>query len=713
MGEPVSNQNFIFAVLVDPPASQPATFFKSNFWQSSASISKKEQDLDMMPPPETSMVPMASRRPSINLPSTSEMHSPPLHTFKQEYVDDNSQGSLIEQERYRHLSESSLDVHHGDSNMSMINENSMMSHLNENSNISVGNEDSVDVITRRNSLSQHSMNNDDSVDVIVRSKSMSRTMSSVCENSMECNSNISVVNEDTTCSTSLHPNINEGTILQQHLLPSSTPSTPTMEKVIDLRMKMPMATVADLVNTSAPSMAALQRFGIVENSTAPLPTQSAQSVENYLNKIEAKPSMVPLVNPTGLLMKNDLSQKMTRLISTEQDVYQAQKLQVINGQNCNLVNSNTQTLLNLGNPPMGREPVYLNSTRPLLSNTTQNEIVNIVAKSESAIVPENTITDQTHSLTPAITSLATALERSVPTPINTEKLDALVNSTVESHLSPSRTNTSPKDVHLNNSMASNATLVTSSNSRGDMMLSPQDVLINPQNNLMVPPMINTRMTSPVLGSQDMTNSHQSSNVSSVVILNSQISPSLMCRNSTNLQQDSLLSTSGLNMCPPTPVEMPTTLTSPQQNLIVTNVAQGSSLHSPMSALVNEPEKAVLLKAAADLLETQKKISELGTTLPSVMTTSTNTNMDQLHTADNFIQQQFSNPCSALNPSIIEKEQKSDFLLPIPVKDITNVTSQNDKKNEDRMIPQSFTSLTENELINFINPSCFDQGNNFQ
>lgn len=667
-----------------------------------------------MPPPETNMVPMASRRPSINLSSTSEMHSPPLHTFKQEYMDENSQGSLIEQERYRHLSESSLDVHHGDSNISMINENSMMSHVNENSNISVGNEDSVDVMVHRNSLSQHSINNDDTVDVIMHSNSMSQQISSMCENSMDCNSNISVVNDDTSCSNSLHPNITDGNMLQQQtvLLNSSSPSTSTMEKVIDLRMKMPMATVADLVNTTAPSMAALQRFGIVEHSTAPLPTQSAQSVENYLNKIEAKPSMIPMTNPTGLLMKNDLSEKMTQLLDAEQDIYRTQKLQVINEQNCDLVNSSAHTLLNLCSP-VRRQPVFLSSTRPLLSSSTQNEVVSIIAKSESAVVPENALSNQTSCLTPTITSLATSLGGNILTPSNTEKLDALVNSTVESHLSPSQTNTSPKDVLINNSISS-MTLVTSSNARPDVMLTSQNVLIASQNNLIGPPMINTRMTSPILGSQDITNSHSSTNVTSDVILNSQISPSLMCRNASNLQ-DSLLSSSGMNLCQPTPVEsplLPANLTSSQQNLLVTGVAQRSSLHSPISAaLANEPENAVLLKAAVDLLETQKKISELGTTLPPVIKAPSN-NIDQMQTTDSFVHQQFSSACSTLNSSIIEKEHKSEFILPIPVKDIGNVAAHNEKKNEDRMIPQSFTSLTENELINFINPSCFDQGNNF-
>lgn len=674
-----------------------------------------------MPPPETSMVPMASRRPSINLPSTSDMPSPPLHSFKQEYMDENSQGSLIEQERYRHLSESSLDVHHGDSNMSMINENSMMSHVNENSNISVGNEDSVDVTVGRNSLSQHSLNNDDtSVDVIMRSNSLSsRPISSICESSMECNSNLSIVSEDTNCSTSLHSSITNSNILQKHssLLGVASASSSTMEKVIDLRMKIPMS-VAELVNTTAPSMAALQRFGIVQDSTAPLPTQSGQSVENYLNRLEAKPSMMPMANSSGLLMKSDFEpEKITRLLASAHEEYQTQKMQIINEQNCGLLSTSTQQgLLNLGASVLGREPVFLSSTRPILSNSTQHEVASIVAKSESAVVPENTISAQANSLSPAITNLATSLDRSVPTPINTEKLDALVNSTVESHLSPSRTNTSPKDVLMNNTIC-NINMMGTSNTCNEILLTSQNILLNSQNNLMVPPRINTRMPSPILG-QEISNSHTSPNVTTDVILNSQISPSLMCQSGTNLQQDPLLSTSGINLCPQTSVEpsplLSTSLNAPQQGMLGPNVLPGSNLTSPISAvtLVNEPEKAVLLKAAVDLLETQKKISELGNTLPSVMTSPTNTGIGHIQGTETFVTQQFTGACSANLNSVMDKEQKSDYMLPIPVKDMTNVSAQNDKKNEDRMIPQSFTSLTENELINFINPSCFDQGNNF-
>ncbi|KAG5878491.1 hypothetical protein JTB14_010276 [Gonioctena quinquepunctata] len=227
------------SVLAEPTSSsQPTTFFKSNFWQ--PPVNKREQDLDMMPPPESSLVPTTTRRPSISMPSTSDMHSPPPHPLKQEYIDENSEGSIADQERYRHLSESSLDAHHGDSNISAINENSMdvlnqnsmMSHMNENSNISVGNEDSVEMMVRRNSLRRPSLSNDDSVDLMIHSKSLSRQVSSICESSLDCaNSNMSAINDDDSscCSTSMHTRISDRPILT-HTMPLSSTQLPQWTK---------------------------------------------------------------------------------------------------------------------------------------------------------------------------------------------------------------------------------------------------------------------------------------------------------------------------------------------------------------------------------------------------------------------------------------------------------------------------------------------------
>uniref|UniRef100_A0A6P7FP88 Nuclear factor of activated T-cells 5 n=2 Tax=Diabrotica virgifera virgifera TaxID=50390 RepID=A0A6P7FP88_DIAVI len=603
------------------PPHQPPTFFKRTFWQSNMSISKREQDLDMMPPPESSMVPISTRRPSINLPSTSDSHSPTLHSLKPEYIDESSQGSIIEQERYRHMSESSLDAHHGDSNMSMINENSMMSHINENSNISVGNEDSID---------------------LVRGDCMSR-VTNICESSLDCgDSNMSIINEGSTCSN----------VLPSTPLLADQNST-SMEKVMDLRMKMPTVTVADLVNTTAPSIAALQTFGIMEHPLAPLPNQSAQSVENYLNRIEAKPSLIPLTNPTGLLMKNDISQ----IISTEGGMFP---------------NPKSPTMETCGIPNL-REPMFPSSARPFMSSRTQSEVMNIVAKSESSDVPEQqTSPEQTNAMaSSAITTVVTALDRSVPTPINTERLDALVNSTVESHLSPTRADSSPKHILINNLTS----LVTAAPPK--LMIPTHDVMLNSQASLMVPPMINTTMTTPSLGPAELSN--RSPNLTSEVILNSQISPSLMCRSSSAIPPETLMAPSpNMSLCQ--------TTTAVEQALLSSNSPQQSLLSTPQpveiaATLTTGPENAVLLNAAVDLLQTQKKLSDLGTNLPA--------STSQLTSQAETFTQSFGS-------------------VSIPVKEMVPTTQADMTQNVDRMIPQSFTSLTENELIN---PSCFDQGNN--
>lgn len=160
-------------------------------------------------------------------------------------------------ERYRHLSESSLDVQHGDSNISMMNDNSMdlMGHgmMSDNSNM-------------------HSDNSMDHV-MAARRTSMGRR---ICESSMDVNSQMSSINEDSSCSSVMHCG-NAG-LLQI----TSPPTTADELKVMDLRMKMPMATVADLGCSTAPSMATLRSFGVTEAACGPLPAQSAQSIEQFL-----------------------------------------------------------------------------------------------------------------------------------------------------------------------------------------------------------------------------------------------------------------------------------------------------------------------------------------------------------------------------------------------------------------------------------------------
>lgn len=644
---PVSNQ--------PPPANSP--FLNGMMWP----MSKQEQDVGMMPPPGTNLVPLSQRRSSTNVAMNSpETNSSPLRTMKQEMMDENSQNSVLDPSelrsagRYRHISESSMDVHPGDSNMSMINDNSMdimrqNANINENSNLSLVNENSVEMMMRRNSISRPVPICDSSLDVNVSNSSMS-------------------LNDESTCSTTVH-RLSDGRVFSQGLLGtvpvhneiSNATSTDEL-KVMDLRMKLPMATVADLVNTTAPSMATLQSFGVTEPSSAPLPAQSGHSVESFLS---------------NLVMKNEM--KISQLLkTTEQNLY-AQKI--------------TQVM-----PIQSHISCPVVNDRPL-TNAHQADVLSIVAKSEAAAIGEQ-LNEQTIT-----TTIATTMESSVlPATIIAEKLDAIINCAADTHMqqSPTKLAQSPNNSNL--------------------ILTSQDVMLTAQNSLIVPTVINTtNLTSPGL---PQTAAGTSPNISPDVILNSQISPTLMCRNSTALAQENLLPGNLNTLCHPAQsVDSPllpsqhsaqnnmnllpqVTQTSPHLSPNHPNQQQPhlqseqiNSLQRPLPMAnslnigVTEPEKAILFNAAVDLLETQNKLT-------TILTTQSNTNMlappmIQIQAENSFIPQ-YSTTTNTVTAVMTSKEFQ---------------VSQ-DKKNEDRMIPQSLATMTENELMNIINPSCFDQGNNF-
>ncbi|XP_030761123.1 nuclear factor of activated T-cells 5 isoform X2 [Sitophilus oryzae] len=535
-------------------------FFKGAAWTSR----KREHDLDMMPPPESNMVPISSRRSSLSLPSTSDAHSPPLRALKQEYIDENSQSSLPDpleihsHERYRPISESSLDVNH-DSNISMINDNSidmlhhnpLMAHLNDNSNLSV-NEDSVEMVRR----------------------------SSMCESA-------------------------EATVVHS-MVSEVPPSTLTMmvDKGMDLRMKQSLnATVTDYV-TNASSMATLKSFGI-EPTSAPLPTQSAQSVENYLTKIESKPSLIP--------GENIPSTSFSPIKNT------AEKTEMMS---CTALTSA------LGPAPPSTQSVFLPTMQqPFVSEATTTSTI---AKSEAAAIAEQTLSGTT----------------------NTSNTNTTITSTLEGSISTSI----------------NAPIE-------EIFKSSQNVLLTTEPPMLVPPPpINSTIASPVL------QGHHSPEI----MMNPQMSTGMLmdpavCQ-ASNVVTDASILPSPMTVAP-----------------LMPSVTTRES-----STLLNaEPEKAVLLEAAADLFKTQKKINEL-TTAQSIMSLTPSVTESAVLSMPNCYVQSY-------NSSIAMSKTLSEH-MPMPVKDAISAEQSDNKKNEDRIMAQAFTSLSENDLIDFINPSCFDQGN---
>lgn len=661
------------SVEAPPPVSnQPTTnasFLNGMMWPS---MSKQEQDVGMMPPPGTSLVPLSQRRSSTNVAMTTDATSPPLRTMKQELMDENSQNSVLDQNeirssRYRHISESSLDVHPGDSNMSMINENSMdimrqNQNINENSNLSIVNENSVEMMVRRNSLNGRPV--------------------PICESSMDVNvsnSNMSIADES-TCNSTVHHLGDSRVFSSQGLLTTMHPEITTASadelKVMDLRMKLPMATVADLVNTTAPSMATLQSFGVTEASSAPLPAQSGHSVESFLTNLETNKMQAQgralIESVRDLAMKNEI--KISQLLkTTEQNLYVQKMSQVM--------------------PVQSHIPCPAINDRPLANATHQPDVLSMVAKSEAAAIGEQ-LSEQTIT-----TTIATTMESSVLPTALTEKLDAIINCAADTHMqqSPNKLTRSP--------------------SNPNVLLTTQDVMLNAQNPLIVPPVINTSITSPNL---PQTASGTSPNISPDVILNSQISPTLMCRNSSAMTQENMLPGNLNNLCHATAQNVDnamhgtpqgnmtllppvTTQTSPHlsPNPAQLQPEQMNTIQRPILGLpVTEPEKAIIFNAAVDLLETQKKLTTILTTQSSPPNLLDSQPMIQMQAENNFIPQ-YSTATNSPTVCSVMSTKENEFQA-----------NQEAKKNEDRMIPQSLTTMSENELMNIINPSCFDQGNTF-
>ncbi|XP_031351413.1 nuclear factor of activated T-cells 5-like isoform X3 [Photinus pyralis] len=576
-----------------------ATFSNKVIW---SSINKHEQGI--MPPPGTNQMPIAQRRPSIN--TSSEISSPPLNSLKQELMDENSQNSIIDplelhRERYRNLSESSMDVQQGDSNITMINESSM------------------DML-RRSSVSM------DAISQSINENSMNEIM----------RHDVSLVNSSNNC-------ITESNIL----LPTTTTTVRSCTDlpVMDLRMKMPAATVADLALTNAPSMATLQSFGITEATSTPLLAQTAQSIENYLSTIETK-----TVNVESMGFANNALQ-LSQLLSAS---HQTRPTQKISQTQCSVLDS-----------------THLSTIQPHLNTTFHS--------SAPSLLPVRTL---------PLTNDQVLLQQSVLTEnMMQAAMEENIISKLNSALNPRDRNVhSPQDILMETKSALISDATT------------QDILLSATTtspNLLMSPTVNTTLSPTVEQSNLNSTTQNTPNISPDIMLNSQLSPSMMCRTPTALNQDVLLTT----ICQTSPADA--TIISPQA-ASRQHSSESSPVRSPVALsnqLINatEPEKAILLKAAVDLLETQKKLNELETF------TGNNASSIEQVIMNNIL----SSPTRDSNQGN-NMQQRS---VPVAVKDITG-QMQNEKKNADHMIPTGFATMSENELINIINPSCFDQGNNF-
>nr|CAD7267701.1 unnamed protein product [Timema shepardi] len=256
-------------------------------------------------------------------------------------------------------------------------------------------------------------------------------------------------------------------------------------KGIDLRMKptatvLPMATVADLSSTQSPSMATLRRF-VGEDGASSLPTQSAQSVEKFLSRIENKSGSSEhhkILFSTGPLYSTESSKQSSgetgSTLHSQQKTFTDNSISILPTVATVNFQTPSEQRNDLSSMHCSSSIIYTSdtpSTSSLVPNTithNENKLMEDIPKSsehgnlsvphmlpssliETSVGTGNTTmniensTLREHMLapTPLLSTHASRLETLVSSaietqvqqqPSSTERLDALVNSAAESHL---------------------------------------------------------------------------------------------------------------------------------------------------------------------------------------------------------------------------------------------------------------------------------------
>ncbi|XP_077301053.1 nuclear factor of activated T cells 3 [Arctopsyche grandis] len=712
-------------------------------------------DVGMMLPPKAPL-----RRPSLILP---DPHSPPLNNFKTE-AEDSNQGTLMETESSeiisRHLRSGHFKIHN--ENSMDINDNSIDNDHMRTQQIP------SDTVSRDANICMIPHSDKSNVTLIVNESTgdimrISEAEPSVClnENNVEMlirhNDSTNVVKENNVNSyaqsTIMSPQLVTSQLMGEAIKNQINGSTVTCDlmntarhmsqselKVMDLRMK-PENFVTENDN---PSLATIHRFVDTRNK---LPTQTAQSVENYLSNIDNKALLPQNIEKPPL---SAFSQQLALHTHNTDKVMESVAAAIFhstsepNRANLYPTQSSVQQVVLPTVTPMdqlivSKQMLTIPSnimSGPLQDTCTKSEIYNSTCNHVNMTSDKLSTTHQSlmDSQIAGMDVLVPAMHASIiasPTS-STSKLDSLINSSVDSHLSPSHSESSPRH------SPSSHDIILSAHS------SPEIAINNNNNTQQIP--------------QDLIHSHNTNALSPEVILNPQVSPTLMCsQDGALLNSQSLGSAMSQQLLP----NSHNLNESSANNLIImtneqTNQSENMSLMSPqhmINPVVKTPPSTVECMYFNALVSSAMKSSILNSenvqSQPSLMCTQTATGTvnDIRQQSD---QQSLRGPTSQyaanlpFSPQVSTEQYTSQAIIDNAVGNfvsqmkedtttettamnqaVTQAVSQavsqavvfsqvvnqavNQKIKTAGSVPvRELTSISDNELLSYINPSCFDQ-----
>lgn len=645
-------------------------------WESGSAVS-------MMPPPA---VPL--RRPSVILP---DPHSPPLSDFKSELVDESSQGSAIDGET-GDMRNARFNIH---------SENSM--DINDNG------ADGLHIRVRQlplEKISHESIVIDDTAVEILR---LNETANNVCRMS---NAKVVVIKDSNS-----YPNITQD---RQNQIMSSDMRhmSPDELKVMDLRMKP-----GTIGGENDPSLATIRQF---VNSHTKLPAQTGQSVETYLSNIDNKsmlPQSIDITKSTSLVAYPQQLQTMQNQTATDkvmESVAAAIFQNSAEGNNAASLYPQQQQMIITPVTPIDR----LIGTKQL--HETMMQDLPYVNNMMSTTL-DNSKRDQSAQMEALVSSAFRS--NMMSSPPTASKLDSIITSNVENHLSPSHSESSPP-----RRSPSSHDIILSAHSSPDLIINPVSSQIN----------------------QDLIHPHQTNVLSPDIILNPQVSPTMMCPTDGALLNSQPL---GSAISSHNTRESLTIITGNQSNT-------SENMPMIMSPTVKTPPSTVkdmILNAAAEIFTSDKAIDALVTTAIKTANILTNENVQnqppmictqapsgpvvdiqQQNEQPPTTQFPFSSgqiPTEQYTPQAIVDNAVGNFVshmkdesaneTSVMSQAVTQAVSQavsqvfsqavNQAVNQEMKMSNAtpmqtsmgetgiLTTMSDNELLNYINPSCFDQG----
>lgn len=491
-------------------------------WRSNSDVKPKaELDVNMMPPPAPLMS-IGQRRPSASNLILPDPHTPPLTSLKSEIIDESSQGS---ESKYHINNDNSMD------GMEMLRHREIaMRKLEAMNDNSMGNENSMDAMSCQRGFLTHgeeSMHGMHSAQILARS-------------------------------------------LQSSNNPTSQLSPQELKEVMDLRVK---PSVCDLSQAQPSSLAAINQFVAGASNMPP------QSVENFfhMSKMDANTGKLDRLIPSSS-MSQQLQMQTESLIKTDQLIQSvaaavfnplptANSTEVLFPPTESTVPSISQigaSLNQLSEMMPHSENIMQSSgtnlTNQLLANnitaSIANELINESQNSSSNFrqmmeeMPTRTeaaLDSLLNSQTSKDNSLV--MDTSAPNILTstqgTSKLDALVNSTVDTHMgSPPQSSSNMSPIVLTSNEDS-VMKQSSPNVQSSILSQPshsspinQDLMSNMRHNLSLSQQVSqdiimaSQPNSNEMMNQNASPSNQNNSPSSHdMLLSSQVSPNMMCQSS--------------------------------------------------------------------------------------------------------------------------------------------------------------------------------------